>query len=349
MGGFNINDTLTMARNKLAWLITVFFSKKKSIASLLTHTKPVEMLLIAVLVVMASFYGSVFIQEASTKPSSIDIQNPSPSKESSANLNQAPTVQDDLQKAEVKGARVVSNPTPTIIYAPPSTPTPTFDPDPIVNCNFTSLGTKRMKSTECSKSFECQVGQQWYIYTSRDKCTQDQATNLKQQYNNNSNYKPIPTYPPCTVYYSALGYSQTYSYTSPEECSKLQKESAIPTFDPDPYVTCQSKGEDLVIKQSVCSSLVDCQMGSEYFLLPPADCTRLQQEYSEEQQTSNTNESQSNIESECQRTVAELSQGVQAKYGGTTSTADALIQIIQGSCYSRCLSTGSYPDDCGKL
>jgi len=51
---------------------------------------------------------------------------------------------------------------------------PDQDIDPIVMCDFTYLPDQKMKSSECSRSFECQVGGQWYIYTSRDQCKIDQ-------------------------------------------------------------------------------------------------------------------------------------------------------------------------------
>lgn len=53
-------------------------------------------------------------------------------------------------------------------------PTPTADPDPVVDCQFKNLGSRKTRSSECNKSFECQVNNQWYIYTSSDKCNQDQ-------------------------------------------------------------------------------------------------------------------------------------------------------------------------------
>lgn len=41
--------------------------------------------------------------------------------------------------------------------------------------------------------------------------------------------------PPCTIYYPALGYSQTYSHLSIEECQKSKDEIAnIPTLAPIP-------------------------------------------------------------------------------------------------------------------
>jgi len=94
-----------------------------------------------------------------------------------------------------------------------------IDPDPIINCNFSYLPSKQMKQSQCNISFECQIGSQWYIYTSRDKCTNDQ--NIANKQNNN--------YPPCIVYYPALGYSKTYNYTSPSDCSYWQQRAKTTT------------------------------------------------------------------------------------------------------------------------
>ena len=69
-------------------------------------------------------------------------------------------------------------PTPTSYKLPSSTPKPvvkgvktsyiTTDPDPIIDCTFTYLGTKQLKRSECNISFECEIDSKWYLYTSRD-------------------------------------------------------------------------------------------------------------------------------------------------------------------------------------
>jgi len=88
--------------------------------------------------------------------------------------------------------------------------------DPIVNCTINANcggGTRQMKQSECNQSICCQIGNNWSIYPSKTTCTQAQnnfyAINSGVTTNN---------YPPCTIYYPALGYSQTYSYISPEQC-----------------------------------------------------------------------------------------------------------------------------------
>lgn len=112
------------------------------------------------------------------------------------------------EKNKNKQTNVVNNTTKTYI-----------DPDSIISCNFKIVASKQMKRSECLKSFECQINSQWYIYTSREKCTEDQ----KSFWNNRtgSSYTS-PSYPPCIVYYPALHTSSTYSYTSPETCKQWQ-------------------------------------------------------------------------------------------------------------------------------
>ncbi|RJQ35783.1 hypothetical protein C4559_06430 [Candidatus Microgenomates bacterium] len=84
---------------------------------------------------------------------------------------------------------------PQVKYIPPS-----IDPDPIINCSFQYLGSKPLKRSECSISFECQINSQWYIYTSRDKCKQDQENFWRNYYNNQNaklpTFAPLPTYTP---------------------------------------------------------------------------------------------------------------------------------------------------------
>ena len=87
--------------------------------------------------------------------------------------------------------------------------------DYIVTCNVSSNcggGTRSLKKSECDNSTCCQIGDKWYYYPTKTACTQAQ---------NNYN-DPSSNYPPCTVYYSALGYSRTYSYISPEECQQAK-------------------------------------------------------------------------------------------------------------------------------
>ena len=96
-------------------------------------------------------------------------------------------------------ARPILSPIPTVAPLATNTPIPTStpprtvkqrtvqtalttDPDPIITCTFHYLPSKQMRRSECQKTFECQIGGQWYIYTSRDKCSQDQNAYWKNYY-----------------------------------------------------------------------------------------------------------------------------------------------------------------------
>lgn len=78
-------------------------------------------------------------------------------------------------EATITSPTSIPSPTPTEVIQEEKYTAPTDDPDPIVDCNFKYVGTKKIRSSECSKSFECQIGGQWYIYTSKEQCSQDQA------------------------------------------------------------------------------------------------------------------------------------------------------------------------------
>lgn len=95
--------------------------------------------------------------------------------------------------SEIKGAQTESlSPTPIEEVIPSATPTiyiykaqPTIDPDPIVNCTITNIGVVKIKSSQCSISFACEVGKgNWQLYTSKDKCNQDQANYDSGKQNN---------------------------------------------------------------------------------------------------------------------------------------------------------------------
>lgn len=122
-------------------------------------------------------------------------------------------------------SRVLSKPTRTIptpslskipavvvpIKEPTNIPSPTFtiqkyiapttDPDPIVNCNIVNVGYVKIKSSQCSISFACEIENgKWYLYTSRDKCTQDQNNYYKTKTYTYPTYSPLPTYAPIPTY-----------------------------------------------------------------------------------------------------------------------------------------------------
>lgn len=158
-------------------------------------------------------------------------------------------------------------PIPTItITQPTDTPTPTVrptvqiiapttDPDPIIKCSISANcggGAIDLRSSVCSQSTCCQVGDKWYFYQSKSKCTADQNT-----YNTNVNNTYVNSgvqYYPCTLYYPALKLYQTYNslYATKGQCDAEQASLnsgssntpptytqpvyvALPTPTPDPY------------------------------------------------------------------------------------------------------------------
>lgn len=68
-----------------------------------------------------------------------------------------------------------------------NTTSPTPDLDPIVECQFTHLPWKEMRSSECATSYECQTGNNWEIYKSQEECTKAQL-----QQASSSAYDPDP-------------------------------------------------------------------------------------------------------------------------------------------------------------
>lgn len=120
-----------------------------------------------------------------------------------------------------------STPQPT----PKPTPTKTVDPDPIIDCKFTYIGVMKLRRSVCNKSTDCQINGKWIYYDSVDKCKAD------QQVSNNSANTQQNTYPSCTVYYSALGTSQTYLNIAPEQCKQWQdnvKPNTTTLYTPPP-------------------------------------------------------------------------------------------------------------------
>lgn len=51
--------------------------------------------------------------------------------------------------------------------------------DPNVSCTFAHAPSKQMPKSQCNISFECQIGGQWYIYTSKDQCSKDQQAGFQ--------------------------------------------------------------------------------------------------------------------------------------------------------------------------
>jgi len=125
---------------------------------------------------------------------------------------------------------------------------PTIDPNPPIHCKISSNcggGTTPLRQSECNNSVCCQIGDKWIFYKDRNQCINDQ--NSKNRNTTSGNYNASPSYPPCTVYYPALKYSQTYSYVSTEQCktwqdtanagstSVVQQPTPVPTQDNSEY------------------------------------------------------------------------------------------------------------------
>lgn len=160
-----------------------------------------------------------------------------------------------VNKDVVNNAVVTPVPTPyntpttePVVYATQKPVVKTINNDPIVACNINSNcggGTKQMKNSDCTKSICCQIANGSWILTDKDSCNKAQTNN----------------YPACTIYYPSLGYSKTYTNTSPSDCEYWKqraiqgsqplnlpeiKAGTLPTFapyvptytvPPDPYGT----------------------------------------------------------------------------------------------------------------
>lgn len=104
-----------------------------------------------------------------------------------------------------------STSTPTPTPKPVQQIAPTIDPDPIINCNFPQNGIKKLKRSECSKSFDCQIGEKWYIYTDKNKCSEDQKNYWSKVYSpstGNSNLSPSEPLVDCVLSYGTYQLTQ---------------------------------------------------------------------------------------------------------------------------------------------
>ena len=109
-----------------------------------------------------------------------------------------------------------NTPIPTSIPSPttkPYYPPPTTNPDPIVSCNLYECGTIQIKKSQCQIAGCCIFGNKYVVYYNQSQCRQDQEAYYNNRNNNNSApaNSPLPTYPPCVVYYPILGYSDRKS------------------------------------------------------------------------------------------------------------------------------------------
>lgn len=158
----------------------------------------------------------------------------------------------------------------------PTEENPTFvpktDPDPIITCNIHANcggGTRQMKQSECSQMICCSINKKCgggARFITKAECnnlyccflndgtsklmTKNECDNYTESYpkieqssNNSSsntfNYDSPETYPACTIFYRTLGYSQTYTHLSPEECVSQQKkmDQSVYTYEPLPTPT----------------------------------------------------------------------------------------------------------------
>lgn len=156
--------------------------------------------------------------------------------------------------------RTVTNSPTQVPYVPQNAPVVTQDPDPVIDCKFTYLGTLRLKRSVCASSTDCQIGGKWVFYDSVEKCKEDQAKEIQQKNGTNNNYV-YPTYAPlpanttfsymnCNLYDAQTNQTTTL-YIAISDCTNLLNE--------------QSKKNDLYYKtkndaqkqlNSACSDLV---------------------------------------------------------------------------------------------
>lgn len=92
---------------------------------------------------------------------------------------------------------------------------PTIDADPVIDCNFTNIGTMRLKSSVCSKSTDCQIGDKWIYYDSVDKCKQDQKA---YQDKKGEEYQRQLKEEKINCSYTASGYSFNFGQLTSDEC-----------------------------------------------------------------------------------------------------------------------------------
>lgn len=97
------------------------------------------------------------------------------------------------------------------------------DPDPIVNCGPGQNSKQYVKdrSSNCKNYVDCGFSNNTvYVMMLNSECNKKHAEENSQNANN---------YPPCTVYYKYSGYSKTYNYMSPADCSYWQERASIST------------------------------------------------------------------------------------------------------------------------
>lgn len=138
----------------------------------------------------------------------------------------------DCYKERKLAEKNIQVPPPTSTPKPVQQAAPTIDPDPIINCNFPQSGIKKLKRSECSKSFDCQIGGQWYIYTDKSKCSEDQKNYWSKVYSpstGNSNLPPSEPLVDCKLSYGTFQLRRS-------TCDDFKKSDGPA---PEPLVDCQ--------------------------------------------------------------------------------------------------------------
>lgn len=155
-------------------------------------------------------------------------------------------------------------PTPTL-FIPRPTPevqgiietnqaVPTIDPNPFVNCSIHEKcggGTRYVRKSVCNTSlYCCFLNDGTSKLMTKNECDNYYTKNSGgvSSSKTNYNYQSVPTFPPCTIYYPSLGYSQTYTYLSTQDCSYWREQAnsgynAVPTKSPVPTVSQQAQDE----------------------------------------------------------------------------------------------------------
>lgn len=177
------------------------------------------------------------------------------------------------------GTAGLNSPTPTIEELPTNTPIPnqetntqiyyaTPNPDPIIDCKFTYLGTIRLRSSVCRKSTDCQISGKWVYYDSVERCKADQAVLNKVP---NTYIPSSNTYPSCAYYNSTTGSYATTNLLTPESCKTMQNLytfPTIPTAQPTitPYQTVTKTEAEAKCKSQVDNGPVGsaCEKGQDY-------------------------------------------------------------------------------------
>jgi len=141
-------------------------------------------------------------------------------------------------EGNVRSARLNGSPLPDITLTANKTTTKTPSPSTIqsqqykpkanqIDCIGPDYKTFKTTPDACAK-----FRTDWGLPASATPWpTSNHQTNNQNKTPNEYTYA-TPSYPPCTIYYPALGYSQTYYYTSPEQCRINQNSVNMTTSVP---------------------------------------------------------------------------------------------------------------------